>query len=94
MVQVFYTVGYLLICGASYFIADWRHAAVFFIVLPAVSGFIFCICYLPEIPRYLAKKGEKEMMKVLNRIAEINQGQMVTAADIANVVQQDGTAQS
>lgn len=94
MVQVFYTLGYLIICGASYFIADWRHTTAYFIALPALIGFIFCICYLPEIPRYLAKKGDMEMMTVLNRIAVINKGEMVTAADIANVVQKDGTAQS
>jgi hypothetical protein len=68
-VQVFYTFGYLVICGASYFIADWRLTAGIFIVLPAVAGLIFCVSYLPEIPRYLAKQGEEHMMKVLNRIA-------------------------
>lgn len=79
LIQVFYTLGYLLICGSSYFIADWRITAGIFIVLPAVAGFIFCVYYLPEIPRYLAKNGEQHMRKVLNRIAGINKGQMVTA---------------
>lgn len=83
--QVFYTVGYLLICLSSYLLRDWRITAAIFIVAPSIIGFIFCVCYLREIPRYLLKQGEEHMMKVLNEIAAINNGQMVTLEYIRNI---------
>lgn len=83
--QVFYTVGYLLICLSSYFLRDWRLTAGIFIVFPSIIGFIFCVCYLREIPRYLIKQGEEHTMEVLNEIAAINNGEMVTLEDIRNI---------
>ena len=58
IIQIFYTIGYILICGSSYLINDWRITAGIFIVVPAIAGFIFCIVYLSEIPRYLMKDSE------------------------------------
>jgi MFS family permease len=87
-IQIFYTLGYILICVSSYLIRDWRVIAGLFMVLPAVLGFIFCIYYLVEIPRYLAKQGKEHMMKVLNSIAKINNREMVTMEDITNVTRQ------
>lgn len=88
IVQVFYSLGYLLVCISSYLISDWRVTAAIFIVLPAILGFIFCVYYLRETPRYLAKFGEESMLAALNSIAVINGGEKLTLQDLASVANQ------
>ncbi|KAJ8315471.1 hypothetical protein KUTeg_007621 [Tegillarca granosa] len=71
IIELVFCIGELLLCGAAYFIRDWRTLQLVLSVPSAVSLIYFLI--IPESPRWLLSQGRyKDAMKTIRKISESN----------------------
>ncbi|KAJ8315473.1 hypothetical protein KUTeg_007623, partial [Tegillarca granosa] len=75
IIELVFCIGELLLCGAAYFIRDWKTLQLVLSVPSAVSLIYFLI--IPESPRWLLSQGRyKDAMKTIRKISESNKAEL------------------
>jgi cytochrome c oxidase subunit IV len=72
IVQMFFTVGALVMTLFFYVIDNWRINWCFLVVAPSLLTLVLIFMYIEETPQFLMKQDLIKALEALNRIGKIN----------------------